>query len=379
MLRLRSRKLDLSRHFFVKNSFTFFTIPKNCNGIWCNNKTQPEETQMKLLLIIATMIAAASAQAADPIKINGNLATSWSSLSGGRTGANNSKVTNAQDSAFSFDQMRFMFTGGTETVSYYARVSNVLPNEGLGFDIANVTYKKDMGMFTFGRLDNFAGMESTTYGKNATYTTGYVTELILNNKKTDGVKYGHDFGAVKGAFILGNHVMDNAVTDDNKRLYAGVSVTGKAVNDALTWFVSYETGDEGAATLTKHTYTNVWGKYALNEQVDLALEYGIHAAKPDSGDSVDKNGLSLTGSYKWDMHAFALRYEALAANNDNEVITGAKKLTSITLADKIKLDENLLAVIEYRMDGADEKVFADNKGKAQKSGNVITLGLAATF
>jgi hypothetical protein len=109
---------------------------------------------------------------------------------------------------------------------------------------------------------------------------------------------------------------------------------------------------------------NVWSSYATGG-LTLAAEYNVsentYAAAAIAGAEAEAEGYLLMANYAWDKWGFTVRY------NESEVETSAgvsvEELSAITFAPSYKIHENLLLVLEYRMDeddisGVDTDSFA---------------------
>ena len=337
------------------------------------------------LLVAATMLLGASAMA--QVTFKGNMATSIQALSGEK--ADNDNATpdgksvhhvDQNSGAFIFDQGRFGITGGTEKVAFAARLNYSPGSDGsdLNIDEANVTYKTEMFNFTFGRIASALGLESSTFGKNATYTRSITSKKLVVGANSDGIALSKDLGMATVGLSMTNRTISEDVSDENKRKDMELTATGKAMDSKLEWFAGYLMGEDGETTFTKHTNMNLWAMYSINDAINAGLEYTSYGKKIGEGDDMTATGTVIYATYGMDMHTFALRYE-MVSDDDNLAATGAKKHTSITLADKMKLEDNLHLFAEYRMNGADEDIFADKDGEAKNSGTAMTLGLVATF
>lgn len=337
------------------------------------------------LLVIAAMLVGATAMA--EVKFGANIATSMKNDSELQTVG-----TDKRDGQFNFDQGRFTITGGTDTLSFYARMdyqpvkAAAYNKDTLNINMANMTYKNSLGNWTFGRMGaSNTGMESSTTGNNATWTSTMAAAVLNAAGYTDGVAYGRDLGFGNLTVLLGNGpgITNSSLVDDNKRYTTEFNLAGKAMSDKMEWFLGYHMGDEQEyAALDKYTLTNLWLNYMMNDTMSFAFEYFASSATLNDGDAVNANSMAFWGTYKMDIHAFTLRYEMLTEADNSNLYDGSKaaeKYTAITLADKIKLEDNLSFFAEYRMETADEDVFTDEDNEAKGSKSIMTVGLAAKF
>lgn len=337
------------------------------------------------LLVAATMLLGATAMA--EVKVGANIATSIKSTS----------EAGDKDGQFNFDQGRMFFTGGNDTLSYYARlkfdpsvsIANKTADDasdldtdtnGASVDQVYITYTNTLGTWNFGRMFfSDSGLESSTIGKNSNWSFSLAYDMNFS-ENSDGVAYSRDLGFATGKVMFVNNSSKTSGTDDNNRKSASISLTGKAMEDKAEWFFAHHTGHDtvDSLPLTAVSLSNVWLTYGLSDNMNFAFEYITTSFKPENGDSSNNSTMSLYGTYIMNMHAITLRYEMQTKADDNDDTTGEKR-TAITLTDKVKLEENLSLYAEYRMDGSDEKDFTDADGEAQNSKTTVMVGLAASF
>ena len=89
-------------------------------------------------------------------------------------------------------------------------------------------------------------------------------------------------------------------------------------------------------------------------------------------------------TYKLWMNNFGVRYEMVRGamhllESDATVYGSADKVDSLTLTDKIALNDNFKVYAEYRADHADQKSFKDEDGNGTEYASMFTLGAVASF
>ncbi len=129
--------------------------------------------------------------------------------------------------------------------------------------------------------------------------------------------------------------------------------------DAITVKAFYMT-DELAGTDETTEMFNVWGSYSAGP-LTLAAEMNTSENTAAAGAGVDADGYLLMANYAFDSFALTLRYHAWELEDDAGMTL--EDMSGLTIAPSFNLTENLLIVLEYRMDedklsGTDINTFA---------------------
>lgn len=156
----------------------------------------------------------------------------------------------------------------------------------------------------------------------------------------------------------------------------------------LQWFVGYYFGKDSAQAPTlgtaENTSSNVWASYRINDSWMIAVMNDSKSYKPNSDIANWTNDLGVVVNYKLWNNSFAARYEMIRGAQhitefDAAVYGTADTVNSLTLNDKIELNQNLNVYVEYRSDHADEKCFTDADGNLTENAQLLTLGVLAKF
>jgi hypothetical protein len=160
-----------------------------------------------------------------------------------------------------------------------------------------------------------------------------------------------------------------------------VSATGML--GPVTWFGGYYFGKDGTlpADRAEHTATSVWASWKIIDDLLVAATYDARTTTPDVGTVGWSDSTSVLATYKLWWNNFGVRYEMVRGAmhlQEAGVNTygSADKVDSLTITDKIALNDNFKVYGEYRADHADQKVFDNN---SNEYASMFTLGAVASF
>nr|BFD58268.1 hypothetical protein CKG001_03750 [Bdellovibrio sp. CKG001] len=246
---------------------------------------------------------------------------------------------------------------------------------------AEIFYKPMQNLYVgFGRFLTTMGYESLMKYENAFYTTTIAYQSIVPG-------YGEGLRAkyIAGDWLTGtlstyNQAAYGAFGEDyTPTKTTELSFTGKIAGD-FTWFAGYYLGtDKPDATKVEKSSSSVWASYQVTENMLVALIYDSYTTKPDGSGTHWADASTALITYGLGMNNLALRYEMVRGTSTIGKYSAGEKVDSLTVGDKIVLNENLNVYVEYRMDKADEKVFVDGDGAPTDTANIITLGALAHF
>lgn len=338
-----------------------------------------------------------SAQAVEisGLTVNGEVAFDFNFLSTKGTampytdGVNNEtyRLRNAQvlisketDQIYFLTRLAYTPTTYVSAVDVNAPTVTSSTNNFGALEQAEIFYKPMQNLYVgFGRFLTTMGYESLMKYENAFYTTTIAYQSIVPG-------YGEGLRAkyVAGDWLTGtlstyNQAQYGAFGEDyTPTKTTELSFTGKIAGD-FTWFAGYYLGtDKPGATKVEKSASSVWASYQITENMLAALIYDSYTTKPDGSGTHWADASTALITYGLGMNNLALRYEMVRGASTLNYGTG-EKVDSLTIGDKIVLNENLNLYVEYRMDKADEKVFVDSDGAPTDTANVITLGALAHF
>ncbi|WP_413576777.1 outer membrane beta-barrel protein [Bdellovibrio sp. HCB290] len=359
-----------------------------------------------LTAAVITLLTSSSVLAADigGITVNGEIAFDYTTNS---TGGNPTVVPGgteipfsgaAQDNTYRVNTTQILAKKETEKVSVLAR----LVFNPISYESAPATTSKN----NFGVLDQievyYKPLPNLYIGAGRFMTTmGY--ESVL---RSENIFYGYSIGfqgitpgygeGLRAKYIVNdlftttlstyNQSNYNVYGDD----YTPTKTTELSVNGTmgdLQWFAAYYFGKDAgnsAADRVQNAAGNVWASYRFSENLMAAITYDSKSYSTDLGTSGWSDSTIGLISYKLWNNTLSARYEMIrGAAHMSEgglaVYNGADKVHSLTLADKINLNENLNAYVEFRADEADEQAFKDSDNAPTKYAHMLTLGVLASF
>lgn len=239
----------------------------------------------------------------------------------------------------------------------------------------------------FGRFLTTMGYESLMRYENAFYNNTIAYQSIVPG-------YGE---GLRARYIAGDWLTATLSTynqfnygaigeDDTDTKATELSATG--IWSGFTWFAGYLIGTDAApapAGKADKSSSSVWASYKFNESLTLAITYDSRTTKFDGSHTQWSDSSSAVVTYAWGKNNLGLRYEMVRGAGELLDATGtavygiADKVNSLSVTDKIVLNENLNLYVEGRMDHADEEVFVDKDGAPTKDATLITLGALAHF
>lgn len=353
----------------------------------------------KLTLIFSAILITVPTLAVDVsgVTVNGEVAFDYNSLSNGN---NDIPFTGgATNETYRLSQTQILAKKETDEISFLARLVYIPSTYVTATTPATTTNKSNLGTLDqievyykiqpnfsigFGRFLTTMGYESLLRSENANYGNTIAFQAIVPGYG-EGLraKYVYDYLTLTASTY--NQSTYNAFGDDyTPTKTTEVSALGVLGNFSI--FAGYYTGkDTGTLANTQKTASSAWASYKVLDNLLVALTYDARTAKPDELYTTWSDSSSALLTYGWGKNNFAVRYELV--RGANELVEGsgtpygtAKKVTSITVTDKIALNDNFKLYVEYRTDKADENVLKGKDGVADKdTAGLFTLGLAANF
>lgn len=350
-------------------------------------------------LVFVLSFGLASAHAADVggITVNGEISFDYNFLSsGGNTAVPN--VGSATNEAYRLNTAQILLKKETEQISFLSRLAYTQVNvDGTDPATGMSTSRQNMGTLDqveifykvspslqvgFGRFLTTMGYESLLKGENATYnnTIAYQT-LVPGYGEGLRAKYTLNEYFTATASTYNRAKFSQWAEDYSPTKATEVSATGTVAG--FTWFAGYLFGKDGDDTTpltgtTELTSGDAWVSYKFMDNLSLAITYDSLTKNVNDAGTNWSDSASAIVTYGWGMNNLALRYE-MVRGAMHIGYGAADTVNSITLTDKIVLNENLNLYVEYRMDQADEEVFVDKDNSPTKDASIITLGALARF
>lgn len=345
------------------------------------------------IFALVLLMGTATSQAADiaGLTVNGEVAFDYNFLSSKDIATPN--TGGAANETYRLNQAQVLIKKETDQVYFLGRLVYI-PNQytvagttttkaNLGtLDQVEIFYKIKPNLYIgFGRFLTTMGYESLLRSENAFYNTTIAYQGIVPG-------YGE---GLRGKYVAGdwltatlstyNQATYNAFGDDYTPTKATeLSATGVLRN--FTWFAGYLLGTDlavaPATNKVEKSSSSIWASYKIMDNSTVAVTYDSRTFKPDGEHLHWADAVSAVFTYGIGINNLGLRYEMVRGGN--EIGYGiADKINSIGVTDKIALSENLKAYVEFRMDHADEEVFADKDGAPTKDATIVTLGALASF
>lgn len=349
-------------------------------------------------LVFVLSFGLVSAHAADigGITATGEISFDYNFLSSGnQTAVPN--VGGASNESYRLNTAQILLKKETEQISFLSRLAYSQVNidstdsatgtstarQNMGtLDQVEIFYKVNPSLqIGFGRFLTTLGYESLLKGENATFGNTIAYQTLVPG-------YGE---GLRAKYVLNEYFTATASTynrakfsqwaeDYNPTKATEVSATGTVAG--FTWFAGYLFGKDGsdapATGTTELTSGDAWVSYKFMDNLSLAITYDSLTKNVNEAGANWSDSASAIVTYGWGINNLALRYEMVRGAMHIGYGT-ADVVNSITLTDKIALNENLKLYVEYRMDQADEESFVDKDNAPTKDANVLTLGALASF
>lgn len=360
--------------------------------------------RFKALTFLALTFAISSTQAAnfEGIKVNGEVSFDYGFLSSKENTI--PAMGAATNEAYRLNQVQIIAEKDTEQVSFIGRVlyaptvyvsqsdpAEVKSVSNFGpLDQLEIYYKATPQLSVgFGRLYTTMGYESFLRSENPTYGNSIASQTIVPaNGEGLRVKYvASDWLTATASSYNQTAYYSNLGSTTTPTKTTEVSAAGTL--GSFAWFASYYWGAEPGPTPTSgqidKSASSIWASYKFTDTITAALTYDSKRLQPDSSHShwADASGVVLT--YGLGMNNLAVRYEMvrgameLADIATNKTYGNADKVNSLTITDKIAMNENFKIFVEYRLDQADENIFLDENGIGEKDVSLATIGAVASF
>lgn len=355
------------------------------------------------IFTLTILLCAFCANAAniDGIKFSGEASFDYSFLSSKQNTI--PAIGAATNESYRLNQVQIVAAKETEQLSFIGRViysptaavvqsgtpdtknySNLGPLDQLEI-FYKVTPELSIG---FGRLYTTMGYESFLRSENPTYGNSIASQTIVPlNGEGLRVKYvtGDRLTATVTSYNQSAFNSSQSTATPTKTTEA--SATGTLGDFA--WFVSYYFGQDPAVapgtSTTDKSASSIWTSYKFTPNFMAALAYDSKGFQPHGSHNHWSASTGIVLSYGLGINNLALRYEMVhGANELTDIATGktygtADKVNSLTITDKLALNENFKLFFEYKFDQADENVFLDQDGIGKKDASLATIGAVAHF
>ncbi|MBO9666362.1 MAG: outer membrane beta-barrel protein [Bdellovibrio sp.] len=238
----------------------------------------------------------------------------------------------------------------------------------------------------FGRFLTTMGYESLFKSENAFYGNSIAYQAIIPGYG-EGLRAKYVVGEWLTATVSTYNQSTYNVFGDDYTPTKTTEVSATGMLGPVTWFGGYYFGKDGQlpADRAEHTASSVWASYKIIDDLLVAVTYDSRTTAPDIGTAGGTAGWSDSTSalvtYKLWVNNFGVRYEMVRGamhlqEAGASVYGSADKVDSLTITDKIALNEHFNVYAEYRTDHADQKVFDNN---SNEYADMFTVGAVASF
>lgn len=352
-----------------------------------------------------------------PFAIYGDFAGSWTmqgnEYSGPTVASGNSQASPAQHDSFAVDNAFLNVEKNWSKsklhlqVGYGTYQGRFSPTSANTLNLFNAYYAHDYGSgfsWMFGKYDSAMGYESYKIMDNRQYTRSWA--FGQHNYLQTGLGVAYDInGMANVGFHVSNGTQGSGTENDNNKNKSMTLAVGVTAVENLAIDLKYQTGvdtDGGAITGGNHdnTVMEVTVAYMVNESFDFAIDYLSRKTQAKVANSTEATATSIAAylNGNFGLLGASLRYEMfdydylvpnsaysaftqpLSAGTNPTATPGTdNSISSITVSVHYDMDQNARAILEYRMDSADDKVFTDKDGAAADGADTITLGLMYRF
>lgn len=350
---------------------------------------------IRFILSSLLVLSGATAQAAEffGLTVNGEIAFDYSFLSTQST--NMLYSDGVSDETYRLRGAQFILSKETDQVYFMGRLNyapqSVVTNvnhtdeesttntQNFGtLDQAEIFYKPAANFYIgFGRFLTTMGYESLMKYENATYGTTIAYQGIVPGYG-EGLRAKYTAGNwLTATLSTYNQARYSAFGDDYTPTKATeLSATGKLGD--FTWFAGYLMGTDKIATgKEERTSSGVWASYQMTPELLIAMIYDSVTLKQDGGNTKWSDATTAQITYALGSNNLALRYEMV--RGANELGYTGDTVNSLTIADKVVLNDHFNLYAEYRIDRCNKDSFVDDDGAPTDSASVITLGALAHF
>ena len=264
----------------------------------------------------------------------------------------------------------------------YSNGTTTTKNNLAILDQVEVYYKPRPNIYIgVGRFLTTMGFESVLRSENLFYNYSIAFQGITPSYN-EGIRGRYVMSDLLTATISSyNSSKYNLYGDDYKPTKTTEISANGALGD-LQWFAGYFFGKDTATTpgtgTAENSSSNVWTTYRISESWLVGMMYDSKIYTPDAGGGGWSDDTAFLVNYKLWNNSFSARYEMIRGASHLGVYGNADKVNSLTVNDKIALNENLHVYVEYRADNADE-TFTDANLKPTKDMQLVTLGALASF
>jgi hypothetical protein len=357
------------------------------------------QTSKTLILALGAVALAPAGLLADGPKFTGYVTGTYSKDFNDPIDGNNSSLNyyGGKEASFLLNAAHLSINGGDSAGATYTidldggtdgthNVGVIDSKNGWAFDIqqafVTVPFGKSPVSLTGGKFYTSEGIEVANSGADPTVTRGLLygqmepvahTGAYLTFKANDQISVS--VGGVNGWDTWSISKADGIPT-----AYAKVALSlGNPLAGALSAYYGPQPGTRDGMLSVDFTGLNKSvDNLALNFQANYQLDSKAGGTDA-SGKTLDfsKIGFGLQPVYVINAAQIGFRYEFLSAGNGTDK---GIYVNSISLAPGYKLTQSSLLRVEYRIDFASEKVFADDKALANsKNDQVVTAELNYTF
>ncbi|MFM6928006.1 MAG: outer membrane beta-barrel protein [Bdellovibrio sp.] len=350
-----------------------------------------------IYIVSLLLLSSVSSHAADisGITVNGEVAFDYNFLSSKEnpiafTGA-------AENDTYRLNIAQILLKKETEQISFLSRLvyapttySNAAladSKSDLGtLDQIEVFYKALPNLHIgFGRFLTTMGYESLLKSENAFYGNSIAYQAIIPGYG-EGLRAKYIAGDWLTATVSTYNQSTYNVFGDDYKPTKTTEVSATGLLGPVTWFAGYFFGKDGKlpADRAENTASSVWASYKIIDDLLVAVTYDARTKTPDAGVAGWSDSTSAIITYKLWMNNFGVRYEMVRGamhllEGGTNVYGSADKVDSLTLTDKIALNDNFKVYAEYRADHADQKSFKDEDGNGTEYASIFTLGAVASF
>ena len=364
----------------------------------------------KILIAIVASLGLISAAFADnhegdekkPFSIYGDFAASYNfhDNEGNHTNTNGAQDDLALDFVELNVEKNWSKSKLHVSIAYGHTALQFLPNIATTaeLNLGNAYYALDtsygLGVMV-GQYESVMGYESFNHMDNSQYSRSWGYALVPYTEQGLGLTYSFDMVDL-GFYVADTSAGGRGDADNNKTMTLAISAKPM---DNLALDLNYLTGIEAVgAVLNTVSVIDFTAAFMINEMFDVALNYTDRGSEADTTGAQNEKANSIAAYVNANLGMFGLglRYEMFkyddGANNSfmgglqgslgpNAFAAGKTENTinSITLTAGAEIDQNAKAILEYKTDSSDEKIWNDKDGVATDSQSTITLGVMYRF
>jgi hypothetical protein len=350
----------------------------------------------KITAIIAGTVMTVGAFAADgDLKISTAFDMNYTYSTNKDQGVNNytipNHLNNNSHNDFDIVMAEVALSGAYKTLDYFVSFNAAAVNGGGSNAIseAYLTHNfSDMFSLTAGRFYSNLGFESYRAKDNWNYSKsiGWQATPYWHEGAALNFNMGNGFGA---ALFVYDQVDSDSETNGHKAYSAQLSYSNDSLSAVYNYYTASKdrkdmnndgTPDNGIVLGEGYNIHDLNLQYAINKEFSLAGAFYMATTEEGvtASDDLEWNSYAVYAKYmvneRFDL---ALRYEMFTIDNEGLAIAGLSSTTddneiqSITLTAGYDLLNNSKLKLEVRMDSSDEKIWADDDGKAADDNTTV--------